>query len=178
MPKKKESYRLQFLRELIRISGRTYKEIADMSDGRVTQIPYYLNQDSCKLSQALNICEALGYEMTMELVDEKGLYRANDKARQREGRRLDFMRNALARIGVTQKDLSEKMGLHPNTLIYNFQTDDMPVTRVYEIADTLGLGLRIDIRQVPSSAEEDGGGSGCHVVTTVTKTLEQRIDTN
>lgn len=175
MPKKKDSNCLQFLRELIRISGYTYKEIADMSQGQVTQIPYYLNVDSCKLSHALNICNTIGYRMTMEMVDENGKYIVNENARVRSGKRLDFLRNALARFGIAQKDVAEKMGLHANTLIYNFQVDDMSIPRIYEIAAALDLELLINITPIEACRQGDER-RGCHVVTTITKTVDQHVD--
>ena len=175
MPKKKDSNCLQFLRELIRISGYTYKEISDMSNGQVTQIPYYLNVDSCKLSHALNICNTIGYCMTMEMVDENGKYTVNKKARVRSGKRLDFMCNAFSRFGITQKDVAEIMKLHANTLVYNFQVDDMSIPRIYEIAAALELELLINISPLDVCHQGDDR-KGCHVVTTITKTVDQYVD--
>lgn len=176
MPIKKSNNYLQFLREAIRISGRTYSEITDLSGGRVTQIPYYLREDSCKLSQACDICEAIGYELTFRLEDDRHLYVAGDNPRVRTGHRLDFLRNELARIGMSQKELASRMGVHSNTLIYNFQVDDMSIPRIFEIACVLQEKLIIDIRQREAEAETGQEGSGCHVVTTITKTVDQYIE--
>ena len=176
MPIKKENNRLHFLRETIRISGRTYEEINEMSGGRITQIPYYLKEDSCKLSQALEICSVLGYEVTMTLVDEHERYRAKKNVKMRTGHRLDFLRNAMKIYGIAQKDIAQTMNLHANTLIYNFHVDDMSIARIYEIADAMGLSLTIDINPSPAphSAEPTGG---LHVTTTILKAMEQYIVT-
>ncbi|MBR5019633.1 MAG: hypothetical protein IKX53_08395 [Bacteroidales bacterium] len=149
--------RLEFLRTLLATSDVTFNDLArHFNVSRVT-VGNWFFRDDIHLSTLDQICTYCGYEFQLSLC--RSAYEPDEPVPQLGRRALQYQRGnlqflcvAMARRGITAKEISEKMERNISTVQYWFNTNDMNLSRVEAIAAAFDMSVRIDIFPRDSAA--------------------------
>lgn len=123
--------------------------------------------DDINLSTAKRIVSFFGYQLCVQFVppDQKS---PGDKRYNRESR-LFFLRDYIAKCGLSHGEFAEAIGLTRDAVTYWFRQDDIRISRLYRIALYLGADLNFSI----TPKVERKGGETTHPTTSFTIELQE-----
>lgn len=146
---------LGFMNILLEEAGISKKELARrMGRAQQTIIGSFLKDDS-DISRLQEWADAIGYELTFKFKTtdpkmDRTLY--NLRITDPEGNpikksRLYYIAKLLQLCDISYVDIAEITGLTPGAISYSFKRDDIRISHLYKIADTLGWELLIDAKK-------------------------------
>lgn len=156
------SKNLSFLSQFMAAFGISAPDIASRIGITRQTMHHYLSTDDMKLSTAETIFEVYGFRLYFDLVKDEEVTEDGDieyddmayhfdfdkfLANYRAGanKRLSFLRIAMAREGLTYRDVEDRCGLGRTTMDYYFKQDDMYVAKLMSIVEMLGFTLHVTI---------------------------------
>ena len=154
--------RLQFLSDIIALRRA---RIDDLSAALHLSRPILytcLREDDMNLSRAEEIFSILNAELNFSFFkpDDEVEYRISGReiVRGDDGRfhfrRLAFITAYLTANGIAASELSRKMGLSDATLGTWIRQDDVKISRLFQMAEVLGLSIRAGVTLLSDSKEE------------------------
>ncbi len=148
-----EFKRLQFLLDLIGLTGVGYDEIASKLGLSRPVIYSAMKEDDMNLSRAEAICQILGCEVSFSLFKpgSNAYYQLNGKeillgdGQGYKLKRLAFLSAYLESKGISRTALAEKLCLGWSTVATWFRNDDIKISRLFQIAKVLGTSVGVNM---------------------------------
>lgn len=141
---------LTFLSAFLHRHSITQSDAAERLGLSRQALVHWFTVDDTKLSNACALVEAYGcrllvsYEVTLPGLDYRDESTPNYPA-EYDTQRLGFLRKALDDADLSVQDLAELLGIGRTTLFDTLRSDDIMVSRLFEIARLAGWTLRIRI---------------------------------
>ena len=138
-----------FLRELVRSSGISIRDLADEIGVTPVTIQHWYSFGNISLSRLLSIVDVLGYEFEIAIgkkpsldYEEPSYFKFKD-IRKLSLSNLHFLSCAINESGITKKDLAERMGLTRDAVTYWFsnKNDDITIRNLTMVANALGMDI-------------------------------------
>ena len=139
---------MDFLRDLLRVSGTTLAELAAMMDTSLTTVSRWFQHDDIKTSTLSHICFLLGFSLNIRLFrpsDEPGPHKLDKMALRFDRGQLPFLCQAMACYSISIDDLARRLNLHNTTIQYMFKTNDVYLSRLFRIAKEFDLSIQIEM---------------------------------
>ena len=116
-----------------------------------TSLVRWLKKDDIKVSLLEKIVNHFGYNLTITLSrspyeGDAPIESLDRLAFKYDKGGLPFLCVAMARYGITARELAEKLGLDKTTVQHMFAANEIYLSRVFEIAKAFDLSLLIEIR--------------------------------
>lgn len=144
------SKRLAFLTTLMIQEAFSKAELARRLGVTWQNIGTYFEKDDMKLSKAIEMCRLIGYDMTVALEDPNAKTASaiiDITERTKTNKRLDPIFKYLALNNISLAEVSRRTGISNTSVQAWFRTDDMKLSRIYELAEA--LGVKVYFRMTP-----------------------------
>lgn len=167
--------KMQFFNDFLALSGVTLEEAANMVSLTRSSIYHWMSSDNAKLSLVQDCMDGFGYKL------EVFLTREDDEARGKvpvsiedfivipgsvfKPKRLSFLTLALKRYDIGKTELAQKLGSNYTTIRYYFQTDDICIDKLFEIAEACGFSILFSIKKKTVVDKEEPTGKNRRYVT-------------
>lgn len=166
---RKGNSRLQFLTDFIAATHTDAPQIAEMLQISKNSVYSWFSEktDDVRLSQAMEIIDKRGYVLNISLfrpgdsetplvTDLKKLI--DSSCGKAKLKRMSFLFVTLDRYNVSIKELTKAINVTYTTFRYWCCNDDLMISRIYQIADILGLSIIFDIKRKAGTRlpEEEG----------------------
>lgn len=146
--------RLQFIADLAGLRGVGYDELAAKLGVSRPVIYSAIKEDDMNLSRAEAICQILDSNLSFKLFapgeDVDVTVGGKDIRHNGDGsfkvKRLAFLSAYLDAKGISRVELANRMGLGWSTVATWFRKDDIKISRLFQIADSLGFSVRVDLK--------------------------------
>lgn len=160
-----------FLRELVRSSGISIRDLADEIDVTPASIQHWLSFGNISLSRLLSIVDVLGYEFEIaigkkpSLDHEEPSYTNFSDIDKMSLPKLHFLSWALNESGITKKVLAERMGLTRDAVTYWFgkKNDDITIRNLVSVANAFGMDIYMRFVAKKPLSETPSDSVGIHV---------------
>lgn len=168
--------RMQFLLDFMNAAGINCVDVAKIIGGSVPGVRHWFREDvdDTKLSNVYRIAEFTGYKFDLLLtrsgkeaagiipVDVDDFIRLpNDNYRPKV---MSFLTLALRRYGLTKKDLAAATGLAYSTFTYFYSTDDISISRIFDIANSLDFCVRFSFTKIEEPVMDPDKRHTCSVM--------------
>ena len=153
-----DARRMKFLSDFMSALDITVVDMAKKMKVSTVSVFHWFNEncDDIRLSQAMDAIEMYGYVLNISLTrpgdcvgpvmtDYQNLVENIDGTIRLK--RMGFIFVALDRYDINIMDLVHRMGVQYSTWRYWCSTDNLMISRVFQIADALGLSVRFDIKK-------------------------------
>jgi hypothetical protein len=159
-PVKVEFRRLQFLLDFMNVAGLNPVDVARILKTSVPTVRHWLkeNVDDTKLSYVYRIAAYTGFKFDLLLTrsgkEGTGAIPVNiDDYIQLPGEQyrpktMSFLTLALRRYGLTKKDVAEATGLSYSSIAYFFSSDDISISRILDIANSMDFCIRYSFTRI------------------------------
>lgn len=154
-----QSRNLYFLSKLMEAKGLSTMDLAKAMGVTRQAAHHWLAKDDIKLSTAERLFAAFGYVLSFQFTARDGSdlgFNLEDFLARYGGtmtKRLSFIRVALTGLKIDQREAEARAGFGVGTLNYYLSTDDMFVSRIMQLADGLGLSLKISVTKKEDAPE-------------------------
>lgn len=148
--------RLGFLSEFMRLIGECPADIARQTGLTRGVVSRWFDRDDVRLSYCYSYIESRGYELNITLKKDQDQVKQGNLSIQIEQkapdpdsvdcRRLEFLQIAMAKNGITKKDIADRIDIKYNTVRHWFIVDDMYLSYVFTIANLYGFDVNISIK--------------------------------
>lgn len=159
-PAKMGFKRMQFLLDFMNTAGLNPVDVAKILGTSVPAVRHWFKEDvdDTKLSYVYRIAEHEGYKFDLLLtrsgkestgaiaVDVDDFIRLPGE--QYRPKVMSFLTVALRRYGITKKELAETTGLSYSTISYFYSIDDISVSRVLDIANSMDFSVKYSFTKI------------------------------
>lgn len=165
-PTVKTHSRLQFLSDFMAATHTDAPQVAEMLQITRNSVYTWFNEktDDVRLSQAMEIIDRKGYALNISLfrpgdtetpliTDLKKLI--DNSCGKAKLKRMSFLFIALDRYNISIKTLVKEIDVRYTTFRYWCGNDDIMISRIFQIADVMGLSIVFDIRRKPQNGEQE-----------------------
>ena len=150
MKQNKQPKRLDFLRAFMNVVGTNDSDLAKkMNKSRMT-VARWFQKDDILLSNLRAIFRLFGYSIRILLSrsaydDDEPIGQHGRLAFKYDKGNLPFLSTAMARCGVTARELAERLHVNVSTVQHMFASNDLRLSRVIDIAMALEMSIRVEI---------------------------------
>ena len=152
--------KLAFLKTLTSFAGVSYTELATMLGVPQSRVLYWIEQDDIYVDLVEKICSILGYRFSLRLEASSTFTPPNHRvktstmARRCEQGLLPFLSGAMARLGITERDLAGALNISQTVINHMFKSNRIRFSRILEIARAFHLVVRVEIFPATNGAYE------------------------
>ena len=145
----KDKYKLKnlkFLGEFMTALGLTTTSAAQKVGLTQVSIYYWLKKDDAKLSAVENLIDKCGFILSIDLIPVEQDPQSNTEIvlELPKRKRLSFLEDALSQQDKEQ--VASKLDIGFSTIYYWLEHDDIFISYIYKIAETIGYKVKISIR--------------------------------
>ena len=144
---------LKFLTEFMRQTGLTTGDVAKAVGLLRNSVTRWLMVDDTNLSKVIKVAEYFGYDFIIsytvpmnEIAGTNLTIETPVSPVKEHVKRTDFVREAMRKACITNKELAQKLGVIRNTIQLWFRKDDISIRYIYEIAEAYGWKVNITFR--------------------------------
>ena len=148
--------RLQFLSSFMSTVGGSGADVARVVGKTRACVSNWFRADDTRLSYCYDYISSKGYCLEVSLEGMETVYeddgvsivieKRTPASGERECVRLAFLKEAMARTGITKRAVADKLGVEYNTVRNWFIVDDVYVSYIFGIADIFGFRVCFRIR--------------------------------
>lgn len=144
---------LKFLTEFMRQTGLTTGDVAKAVGLLRNSVTRWFMVDDTSLSKVIKVAEHFGYDFIIsytvpmnEIAGTNLTIETPASPVKDHSKRIDFVREAMKKAGITNEALAKKLGVIRNTIQLWFRKDDMSFRYIYEIAEAYGWKVNITFK--------------------------------
>ena len=155
--------RLAFFNDFLAATHTTQVQVAEMRGITKMTVYKWFVTDDCNLKTVAAVISGLGFRFEIRMTrtgrPAVGEVVLSDGDVSLIGgrlvtKRLFFLSTALKEAGVGKKELAEMMGIYESTVHQWFKNDDITFSRLYQVAETLGMSVYFNMEpKEPESVE-------------------------
>ena len=183
-PMKTDFKRLQFLTDFMNSAGINCVDVANIICGSVPAVRHWFKEgvDDTKLSYVYRIAEYTGYKFDLLLtrsgkegsgsipIDVDDFIHLPGEIY--KPKIMSFLTLALRRYGLSKRDVATATGLAYSTIVYFFHTDDISISRIFDIANCMDFCLRFSFSKI-EEPEKDPDKRHTYTVSIIKKSVVQ-----
>jgi len=174
-PAKVEFRRLQFLLDFMNVAGLNAVDVSKILNTSVPTVRHWFKEDvdDTRLSYVYRIAEHTGFKFDL-LLTRSGKEGTGDipvdindfirlPGEQYRPKTMSFLTLALRRYGLTNKDVAEAVGLSYSSIAYFFAKDDISISRILDIANSMDFCIRYSFKKIEEPVPDPDKKHNCTV---------------
>lgn len=144
---------LKFLVEFMNQTGLSTGDIAKAVGLLRNSVTRWFMVDDTNLSKVIKAAEHFGYEFIIsytvpmtEIAGTNLIIETPVRPVKDHSKRVDFVREAMKKAGITNEALAQKLNVIRNTVQLWFKKDDITFSNIYRIAEAYGWQVNITFK--------------------------------
>ena len=151
---KYQSKNLLFLSEFMKKKGLTTIDLANAVGVTRQASHHWLKTDDMRLALADRLFRSLGYTIGFRLL-YNGEVIADSTTVENSERKLNFLKIALQRRGITYAQAQKMSGFGEGTMNLYMKRDDIPMSRLMKLVESLDMVLNITLKRTDRIVPEE-----------------------